>query len=226
MAAPRGDGGDTPPCSGIRLVTGHTGYVTATAAATPIPNFDPGALCLEYAYSGALAGSPVAVKETWHSPGDLTHWVGSRFERTDADATERELVDALLLRDAIVSVAFDFVAHREPAPDAVDTVNLYAATPDIPPLLAGGRRQAGRTSVRIGQVLSVVARDAVRLFVHENRDRVRACAADDCGLVFFDESRSGNRRWCSMQRCGNREKVRAHRARAGAPLEREHHYLG
>jgi predicted RNA-binding Zn ribbon-like protein len=34
--------------------------------------------------------------------------------------------------------------------------------------------------------------------------------------VFFDESRSNNRRWCSMQRCGNRSKVRAHRERASA----------
>lgn len=182
--------------------------------ATPILNFDPGALCLEYAYSGPLQGSPAATTETWHSPDDLTHWVSSRFAALDAAATERELVDALLLRDALVSVTLDFIAQREPAPDAVDTVNLYAATPDIPPALAGGRRQAGRTSVRIAQVLSTVARDAVRLLVDDNLDRVRACAAEDCGLVFFGESRSGNRRWCSMQRCGNREKVRAHRARA------------
>jgi predicted RNA-binding Zn ribbon-like protein len=34
--------------------------------------------------------------------------------------------------------------------------------------------------------------------------------------VFRDESRTANRRWCSMQRCGNRAKVRAHRARQAA----------
>ncbi|WFR67367.1 CGNR zinc finger domain-containing protein [Curtobacterium flaccumfaciens] len=31
--------------------------------------------------------------------------------------------------------------------------------------------------------------------------------------MFYDSSRGGTRRWCSMQRCGNRAKVRAHRAR-------------
>ncbi|MEV6911021.1 CGNR zinc finger domain-containing protein [Amycolatopsis sp. NPDC051071] len=31
----------------------------------------------------------------------------------------------------------------------------------------------------------------------------RECSADDCYLLFFDTSRSGNRRWCSMERCGN-----------------------
>src|SRR5690606_26278520 len=130
------------------------------------------------------------------------------------DASERELVDAIVLRDAIATVTFAFAARREIDQDAVDTVNLFAATPDIPPLLAGGRRQAGHASVRIGQALSVVARDTVRLLAADNADRVRECAADDCVLVFFDESRSGNRRWCSMQRCGNLAKVRAHRRRA------------
>ncbi|MDI5982688.1 CGNR zinc finger domain-containing protein, partial [Amycolatopsis magusensis] len=29
----------------------------------------------------------------------------------------------------------------------------------------------------------------------------------------LDTSRPGNRRWCSMQRCGNRNKVKAYRER-------------
>jgi hypothetical protein len=34
-----------------------------------------------------------------------------------------------------------------------------------------------------------------------------------CSLLFVDTSRSGRRRWCSMERCGNRAKVAAHRRR-------------
>jgi predicted RNA-binding Zn ribbon-like protein len=59
-----------------------------------------------------------------------------------------------------------------------------------------------------------MAREAVELFAPERQERIRECAADDCGLVFYDESRSNNRRWCSMKRCGNRAKVRTHRANA------------
>ncbi|MBW8872916.1 MAG: CGNR zinc finger domain-containing protein, partial [Leifsonia sp.] len=44
--------------------------------------------------------------------------------------------------------------------------------------------------------------------------RIRECSAEDCRLVYLDTSRSGTRRWCSMHRCGNRAKVREHRARA------------
>ena len=46
--------------------------------------------------------------------------------------------------------------------------------------------------------------------------RIRECSADDCRLVYLDTSRSGTRRWCSMQRCGNRAKVRTFRAKASA----------
>jgi len=95
----------------------------------------------------------------------------------------------------------------------VDVINLFAATPDIPPALEGGTRQAGRTRARVGQAMSELAREAVDLLGDDGRERIRECAAADCQIVFYDESRSNNRRWCSMQRCGNRAKVRAHRAK-------------
>jgi predicted RNA-binding Zn ribbon-like protein len=63
------------------------------------------------------------------------------------------------------------------------------------------------------QLLSAVARDAVDLFGGPHAHRIRECASDDCHLVFVDTSRPGRRRWCSMEHCGNRHKVRALRAR-------------
>ena len=43
--------------------------------------------------------------------------------------------------------------------------------------------------------------------------RVKACTGEDCGFVFWDGSRNGSRRWCDMQRCGSRQKMRNYRAR-------------
>ena len=63
-------------------------------------------------------------------------------------------------------------------------------------------------------MLSTLARDAIEVFAALDEGRVRACDADDCRMVFHDESRTNNRRWCSMEHCGNRAKVRAHRERA------------
>lgn len=45
-------------------------------------------------------------------------------------------------------------------------------------------------------------------------DRIRSCEHPDCILWFFDTSRNGTRRWCSMTRCGNRAKARRHYSRA------------
>lgn len=173
--------------------------------------FDSGSLALDLAYTGALGdGAP---NETLHAPADLGAWIGDRFDEVDAaSADDRDLADALALRGAIARLALASAHGSRAASADVDVVNLFAATPDIPPVLAGGSRRAGRSHARVGQALSRLARQAIVMFGEEGR--LRECAADDCHVVFYDASRSGSRRWCSMQRCGNRAKVRAHRARA------------
>lgn len=69
-----------------------------------------------------------------------------------------------------------------------------------------------------------VAFSAVEVLVDGDLDRIRQCpGASDCGWLFYDTSRSGRRRWCSMEGCGSRVKMRRHYAagkeRAGRPLE-------
>ncbi|GAA0951650.1 CGNR zinc finger domain-containing protein [Actinocorallia libanotica] len=56
-------------------------------------------------------------------------------------------------------------------------------------------------------------RDYLRL-VGDRPDRLRKCAHDACVLHFFDTSKNGTRRWCSMAACGNRAKASRHYARA------------
>jgi predicted RNA-binding Zn ribbon-like protein len=153
------------------------------------------------------------------SDAEVGAWLVDRFERLPADSLgERELVDALALRSAIARLAVAAADDLVPDPGDVDMVNLFAATPDIPPVLDGGRRQAGAVGIRPGQVLATLARDAVTMFAEassaEGAGRIRRCDAEDCRMVFHDESRTGSRRWCSMARCGNRAKVRAFRARS------------
>ncbi|MFZ6003988.1 MAG: CGNR zinc finger domain-containing protein [Actinomycetota bacterium] len=45
-------------------------------------------------------------------------------------------------------------------------------------------------------------------------DRLKICPAGDCLWAFYDASRNHSKRWCSMDVCGNRSKVRAFRDRA------------
>ena len=59
-----------------------------------------------------------------------------------------------------------------------------------------------------------VARAASRLVTSPLLARVRACAAEDCGWWFIDDTKNHSRRWCDMKICGNRDKVRRFRARS------------
>ncbi|MFL6126187.1 CGNR zinc finger domain-containing protein [Actinophytocola sp.] len=43
--------------------------------------------------------------------------------------------------------------------------------------------------------------------------RVKLCAAPDCRWAFYDVSRNGRGRWCTMEVCGNRQKTRTYRQR-------------
>lgn len=53
-----------------------------------------------------------------------------------------------------------------------------------------------------------------RLVTDEDFAHVKACEGPACTLLFADHTRARNRRWCSMDICGNRAKQAAHRQRA------------
>ncbi len=63
----------------------------------------------------------------------------------------------------------------------------------------------------LDRMLMPVARSATELLTQSARlSRVRICSAPTCGWLYIDTSKNGRRRWCSMERCGNREKARRH----------------
>jgi predicted RNA-binding Zn ribbon-like protein len=62
-----------------------------------------------------------------------------------------------------------------------------------------------------GDLFAPLAQSVASLFADLDRKRVRKCPT--CVLHFFDTSKKGTRRWCSMQLCGNRLKVAAYAAR-------------
>ncbi|MGV9939927.1 ABATE domain-containing protein [Streptomyces sp. NPDC003401] len=105
-------------------------------------------------------------------------------------------------------------AHGRPRrPEHLGALDAAAAeAPLVPRLTPDGTR--ARTPGATGtQALSTVARDAVDLFTGPHARRVRECGAHDCRLLFVGTSRPGRRRRRATEHRGNREKVRAHRAR-------------
>jgi predicted RNA-binding Zn ribbon-like protein len=175
--------------------------------------FDPGALCLELLTTGGPG--PYRRYEVLHEPADLAAWAErSRLTPTPAlEVSVAEVADVRGLRDALLRVVTAHT-HGEPLPSRdLEVLNAAAARPAMAPAIApdGRRRWAGRPTGT--QLAATVARDAVELLTGPFAHRIRTCAAEDCHLVYVDTSRPGRRRWCSMEHCGNRHKVRASRAR-------------
>lgn len=179
----------------------------------PAFDFDPGALCLEFAYSGGE--NEFAIVERPLEAADLARWfqvssLGLGQVTVDAD----ELTVGRTLRQAIWTSANRIALGSSPASRDIEIINAAAAESALAPQLASpgtARRWASPASAAAG--LSTIARDAVELFSGPYSDRIRICESSDCYLVFVDTSRPGTRRWCSMGRCGNRAKLRAMRAR-------------
>jgi aromatic-L-amino-acid decarboxylase len=175
-------------------------------------SFDSGSVALDLAYTGGPGR--YAVFEVLHSPADLVRWLadgdlGVAVPTPDADTFDR-IRD---LRPVILRLATAAATGGTPADDDIRVLNGWAAAPALVPQLENGAvRWAAPTAAAAA---AAVARETIAL-VTATDGRLRRCAADDCPLVFLDRSRTGARRWCSMQRCGNRHKVRQHRTRSGS----------
>ncbi|MEU3273887.1 ABATE domain-containing protein [Saccharomonospora sp. NPDC006951] len=129
------------------------------------------------------------------------------------DVTERQVSAVRALREAIDRLTMAVSDRRRPSASDVALVNTTAAAIPAPALhLADdGSLTLANGKGTLDSVLAVFAVDAIELVT--TTPAVRVCAADDCGLRFLDASPKRNRQWCSMARCGNRAKARAHYAR-------------
>lgn len=173
--------------------------------------FRTGRPCLDFVHTGGVGRWMEA--ELVHTAPDAAHWLALVLE-LDADDVHAAPSDLGLLRElreAVWQLAQAAVADQPFRSADVNLVNKAAAVP--PPTFAltttGERRTVAPVEGR--QALSALAGDAIDLFTGPLRRRVRTCAAEDCELLFVDASRPGQRRWCSMNRCGSRDKMRRYR---------------
>lgn len=178
--------------------------------------FDPGALCLEFLCTGGPG--ELARHEVLHQPRDLAVWFGLCRLDLDPDAvtvTGEELAAGRATRDALIRVMRAAAHVERGAPEDLAEIHRAAAAPPLVPYITPEGTRGWAPPVTGTQALSTIARDAVELLTGPHAGRIRECGADDCLLLFVDTSRPGRRRWCAMERCGNRHKVRALRARRG-----------
>jgi predicted RNA-binding Zn ribbon-like protein len=189
-----------------------------------------GRVCLDFVNTvGGMR--PDRPSEHLHEYGDLLAWArgagivsepqARRLRAAAArspDAAARTLRRARELREAIYRIVLAASSGDAPAPADVALLNR-----------ALGRALARRRLVQragawtlawpddgdaLDAPLWPVATSAAEL-LESGRDlgRIHVCGeaeVGNCSWLFLDETRSGTRRWCSMDECGNRAKQRRH----------------
>ena len=132
-----------------------------------------------------------------------------------ARVSASDLGAAKALREAIAAVANALVERRTPSPGDVREINSAAGwnALSVPALDARTLTARWRGTERVRAALGRVAADAIDLFAHR-RERLMRCELPGCGGLLLGNVRGPQRRWCSMEACGNVAKVAAHRARA------------
>ena len=133
----------------------------------------------------------------------------------DARAAEQTVAQAIVLREAIYRL-FVAASNGRPLPGA----DLDVLNEALPTALAHRRLEAtnGKVGWRwvedkgaLDQVLWPAIHSAAELLASEELSYVGQCLDDrGCGWLFLDKSRNHSRRWCSMDRCGNRAKAQRH----------------
>ena len=176
--------------------------------------FEPGGLALAFSVTGpGTDDGPLAHFQTLRRPSDLERWAADVVGVPRLQATDDDLELAIRLQAAIWGVADALIDRRPVSEGDRGVLNDLAAQPCLVPRLLpdATRTWVGVQGVR--SLLSSVAQDAVDILGGPRAARLKRCEGSRCALLFVDTSRSGRRRWCSMQRCGNRAKVAAHRRR-------------
>ncbi len=189
----------------------------------PAPTAD---LCLNFANTLYWRGSAVPTEQL-HKLDDLAEWgtgagilsasrarVLRALSRDDPAAAEKLFRDAVELREAIYNIFSATGSHRPPNEHGMRLLNrALAAAPqrrEIAKLASGYGWRADAATSDIAGLLAPVVWSAGDLLVGPRLAKVRRCANDQCLWLFLDDSKSGNRRWCSMSACGNRAKAHRH----------------
>lgn len=178
--------------------------------------FEPGSLAMAFALTGPGTNEgPLAHFQTLTRPSDLERWGADVVGVSGVRASDDDLVLAVRLQAAIWSVADALIDRRPVAKRDREVLNALAAQPCLVPRLLRGPSRTWVGVHGIRSVLSSVAREAIGVFGGPCAARLKRCQGPRCSLLFVDTSRSGRRRWCSMERCGNRAKT------GGAPPPRK-----
>jgi predicted RNA-binding Zn ribbon-like protein len=186
-----------------------------------------GVLALDFCNSTSGRGGS-RHQEHLQCAGDLLAWAARAALVTAAELRKAEralasleaaalLRESLALRETVHEAAGALARGRQPEPATLDSLLAVHAR-----CLAAARLKQDAQGYRLAwdgsrdllsALLGPVAQSAVKLLLESDLGRVKRCGGQDCGWLFFDQTKNGSRRWCEMSVCGNRAKQQAYRQR-------------
>ena len=157
---------------------------------------------------------------------DVASWGAAAGVVADRDLRNvaREPAGLRAFREALRRGLVAWAAAGTPPARLIALLNHHLARdPAVTEVSRKGRDVVTRVRSAGGPIerlYGAVARSAAELITQGDPRRLRKCANPTCRLMFYDTSKSGRRRWCSMQLCGGRAKVRAFYQRRRAVTSR------
>jgi predicted RNA-binding Zn ribbon-like protein len=169
--------------------------------------FDLGHVTLDVL--ATLRGRPENRIDRLAAPRDLSRWIAEAGIAEAPPATPELLDDARQLREAIRRVLDSARDGGRPSASDLTLVNEWARSPVPAPQIGPDFARLSVGADPVSGALARIARESAEFITGSDLARVRSCAG--CALLFVDRSRPGTRRWCSMERCGNRSKTARYR---------------
>ncbi len=181
------------------------------------------ALCLDFANT---VNSRVAMEHDYlgsyselagwaQRAGVLTGGQAAAVARQGGPAAHKAWQQALRLRELIYQT-FKAVAQKTaPKRENIDKLmDGYAAAlqaADYRPAPDGGYNPAWPQGQAPAALLWPIWHSAGSLLLSAELGKTKACPS--CGWLFVDRSKNGSRRWCNMNVCGARDKMRRYQQR-------------
>ncbi|GAA1923892.1 CGNR zinc finger domain-containing protein [Streptomyces sodiiphilus] len=119
------------------------------------------------------------------------------------------------LREALRAACLAHAGAELPADRAAELERWFTGAPLVVRFDGAGRAALAPAAPAPGarELAARIAASVARAEVDGSWQRLKACPAEDCQWAYYDRSPAGRRRWCSMQVCGSRAKMRAYRAK-------------
>jgi predicted RNA-binding Zn ribbon-like protein len=186
--------------------------------------FDFGANHLALDFTNTVNGRPDFTRDDLSCSADIVEWaVAAEIVKhaeqvgghTDSDLriSNSQFAGAIALRESLYEVFGPVAGGGTPTPKALAFVARRAA--QAMRSAEWGRGNHGYVpqwpEVSVDAVCDRLADEAMQLLRSPLIDRVGSCAG--CGWLFVDVSRAHARRWCSMNACGVRDKMRRYHQR-------------